>query len=164
MKKSNGITLIALIITIVVLMILAGITIGSITGSKGTLKTTNDEMLLYELNEIQQAILELKIKYNQTDAQSYLDGIKITRDEANSLLTEIKEESGDLTLSLKLDESDDTTSDGKSYYKLVKNNLSHMGLANSEDEYIINYSTGEVFNITTKTTSDGRPLYISVEE
>ena len=35
MKKNNGITLIALVITIIVLLILAGVTIATLTGENG---------------------------------------------------------------------------------------------------------------------------------
>ena len=42
MKRRNGITLIALVITIIVLLILAGVTSASITGESGILnKATN---------------------------------------------------------------------------------------------------------------------------
>ena len=37
-KNSNGITLIALVITIIVLLILAGVTIATLTGDNGILK------------------------------------------------------------------------------------------------------------------------------
>ncbi len=161
MKNNNGITLVALVITIVVLTILAGITIGNITDKKGTLKTTSDEMLLYELNEIQQAVLELNIKYKQTRAQSYFEGTKITKDEADDYLQEIANLSGE-ALTLKLSDEEDSTSDDKSYYLLIKKDLDHMGLANSQDEFVVNYYTGEIFNITLNVTSDGRPLYINV--
>ena len=42
LRNNRGITLIALIVTIIVLLILAGVTIGSITGQKGTIKQAND--------------------------------------------------------------------------------------------------------------------------
>ena len=48
-KNAKGITLIALVITIIVLLILAGVTIATLTGDNGilgkakTAKTTNDE-------------------------------------------------------------------------------------------------------------------------
>lgn len=41
MKKSEGITLIALVITIIVLLILAGISIATLTGDNGVLKKAN---------------------------------------------------------------------------------------------------------------------------
>ena len=40
-KGTKGITLIALVITIIVLLILAGITIGAITGQNGTINQAN---------------------------------------------------------------------------------------------------------------------------
>ncbi len=162
MKNNKGITLVAVVITIIVLTILAGITIGSISDKKGTLKTTSDEMLLYELNEIQQAVLELNIKYKQTGAQSYFEGTKITKEEADVYLQEIAVASGK-TLTLKLSDAEDSTSDDKSYYLLIKKDLNHMGLANSQDEFVVNYYTGEVYNITTKVTFDERPLYVDVQ-
>ncbi len=40
-KKTNGITLIALVITIIVLLILAGVTIATLTGENGILTKAN---------------------------------------------------------------------------------------------------------------------------
>ena len=42
MKKNNGITLIALVITIIVLLILAGISIAMLTGDNGLLNRAKD--------------------------------------------------------------------------------------------------------------------------
>ena len=42
LKESKGITLIALVITIIVLLILAGVTIATLTGDNGILKKAND--------------------------------------------------------------------------------------------------------------------------
>ena len=41
-KENEGITLIALVITIIVLLILAGITIATLTGDNGILTKTNE--------------------------------------------------------------------------------------------------------------------------
>ena len=41
-KKNSGITLVALIITIVILLILAGVSIASFVGDKGLLNETKD--------------------------------------------------------------------------------------------------------------------------
>ena len=48
-NQSEGITLIALVITIVVLLILAGITIVTLTGEKGLLKRTEDSKEITEI-------------------------------------------------------------------------------------------------------------------
>lgn len=49
MKKQKGITLIALIITIIVLLILAGVSISSIVGDNGIIKKSNDVKLESEI-------------------------------------------------------------------------------------------------------------------
>lgn len=41
MREKSGITLISLVVTIVVLLILAGIAIGAITGENGILRSNN---------------------------------------------------------------------------------------------------------------------------
>ena len=41
MQRKSGITLISLVVTIVVLLILAGIAIGEITGENGILRSNN---------------------------------------------------------------------------------------------------------------------------
>ena len=66
MKKSNqGITLIALVITIIVLLILASITIAMLTGENGILTKANESQIQYEKAEIKEeielAILEIEI-------------------------------------------------------------------------------------------------------
>lgn len=50
-KMNRGITLIALIITVIVLLILAAITIGSITGKNGIIKQANDAKSQVEIAE-----------------------------------------------------------------------------------------------------------------
>lgn len=41
-KENKGITIIALVITVIILLILAGVTIGSITGNKGTIRQAHN--------------------------------------------------------------------------------------------------------------------------
>ena len=45
LKKNGGITLIALVVTIIVLLILAGITIAMLTGNNGIITRTNDSKM-----------------------------------------------------------------------------------------------------------------------
>ncbi len=58
-KEKKGITLIALIITIIILLILSGIALSSMLGKEGILKTTVDATILTKIGEIEeQATLE----------------------------------------------------------------------------------------------------------
>ena len=55
-KKNNGITLIALVITIIVLLILAGVTIATLTGENGILTRATDAKTNTEVAEEKEAI------------------------------------------------------------------------------------------------------------
>ena len=48
-KKQQGITLVALVITIIVLLILAGITIGTLSGDNGILNNTGKKIGIEEI-------------------------------------------------------------------------------------------------------------------
>ena len=82
-KQNNGITLIALVITIIVLLILAGVTIQTLTGDNGLLqKATNAK----QANEEASALEKIKVEV----AGSYgLDG-EIDIEQLNTNLQHIK--------------------------------------------------------------------------
>ena len=80
LKKERGITLIALVITIIVLLILAGVTIASITGENGILskatqasqKTTQEK----EREEIKMAVTSDNMKYitgDEGESEDYIE-------------------------------------------------------------------------------------------
>lgn len=55
-KQNNGITLIALVITIIVLLILAGVTIASITGENGILKQAQNAKIKTKISSVEEQI------------------------------------------------------------------------------------------------------------
>ena len=158
LNNEKGITLLALVITMIILMILVGITIN--IGKNGITESREDAMLS-ELGIVQNAILQRKTKADLT-GENY-PGETIT--EANINLEETIEEinnnrtSGEEEISRK-------DSDDSHYYFLSTENggLEQLGITNSEDAYIVNYETGEVINYTTKLTGTGKPLYIYAKE
>lgn len=157
LKNEKGITLLALVITMIILMILVGITIN--IGKNGITESREDAMLS-ELGIVQNAILQRKTKADLT-GENY-PGETIT--EANINLEETIEEinnrtSGEEEISRK-------DRDDSHYYFLSTENggLEALGITNSEDAYIVNYETGEVINYTTKLTGTGKPLYIYAKE
>ena len=158
LKNEKGITLLALVITMIILMILVGITIN--VGKNGITESREDAMLS-ELGIVQNAILQRKTKADLT-GENY-PGETIT--EANINLEETIEEinnnrtSGEEAISRK-------DRDDSHYYFLSTENggLEELGITNSEDAYIVNYETGEVINYTTKLTGTGKPLYIYAKE
>ena len=146
-RKNNGITLVALVITIVLLLIIAGI---SITGTIRGEKQTKESVAVSELNMVQHAILERKTKAQLTKEE--LPGQSVTSTQIQQVIDEIEKKSG-TTISLKGNTED---------YKLLNAEaLQDLGMENYKSEYIVNYSTGEVIDITIQVTEDGEVLYIN---
>ena len=151
-NHEKGITLLALVITIVVLIILASITINI---GKDGIKESKENTMLSELGMVQNAILQRKTKADLTN-ETY-PGETIT--EANINLEETIQEINDNRASGE-EEISRKDSDDSHYYFLSTENggLEELGITNSEDAYIVNYETGEVINYTTKLTGTGKPL------
>ena len=156
-KSQKGITLMALVVTIIILLIIAGIGIGEIAGNGGDINQTEDVMALSELKKIQQAVLETYIKYKQLGNEYVLIGNEIDNNTAQGELSAIG-------LELKTNGSQQGAE--YAYYELDKNQLTSLGLDNihNDDKYIVNYSTGEVFNITQKRTAKGEFLYVYAKD
>lgn len=146
--NEKGITIVALIITVIVLLILAGVSIN--IGLNG-MESVENSKLASELNMVQHAVLQQYTKYKTTKDISYIQiGEKITLEQANQYAKEVGVELVSIA---------DTYSN-KEYYLLNKESLSSIGIQDSNYEYIINYISGEVMNITVKETSNNSPLYI----
>ena len=88
MKKQKGVTLVALVVTIVVLLILSGITVASLTGGNGLIDKTSEAQFRTEIatynEELDWSIIqeEGKSKSGRTDkfnATSYNDIKKIIK-------------------------------------------------------------------------------------
>ena len=162
-KSQKGITLIALVITIIVLLILATIGIRELTGNKNDIKQTRNALALAELEKVQQVVLETDLKYKQLGNNSLLIGDEVTYYEAEYELSQINPDEvlkGNCNPEIITNPANIKPED--KYYKLNKYNLKTLGMENisNDDEYIVNYSTGEVFNIKQKRTSQGEALYV----
>lgn len=145
-KTQKGITIVSLVITIIILLIISSIGINF--GING-INSTKDSKLESELNMVQHAVLEQYTKYKTTKDIVYLVGNKVPEEQ----LKEITEELGIALVNIP-----DTYSN-KDYYKLDKASLKEIGIQETEDEYIVNYISGEVINITKKRLSNNTPLY-----
>ena len=157
-NSEKGITLLALVITIVVLIILASITVN--IGKEG-IKESKEDAMLSELAMVQNAILQRKTKADLTQEDYPGETIATAGINLEEVIEEINDNraSGEEEISKK-------DSDNNHYYFLSTENggLEALGITNSEDAYIVNYETGEVINYTTKLTGTGKPLYIYAKE
>ncbi len=149
LKNNKGVTLVSLAVIIIVLVILA--TVGTTVGITN-IKESKDAKLDAELEIVQHAILEQYVKYKTTKDVSYLIGNKLDKTEVDSIAQE---------LDISLVEIPDTY-ENADYYRLDKASLNELGIQNTDDEYIINYVSGEVMNITSKK-NDKNPLYTKAD-
>lgn len=147
-KKDRGITLVSLVITIVLLLIISGI---SITGVLRSHEETKETMQISELNIVQHAILERYTKAQLT--KETLPGISVTKEEVETIIDDINSKSGE-NITLK----------GTEYKKLSPKDLNNLGISKEEDIYIVNYKTGEVINTSLKVTKTGKALYVYAKE
>ena len=104
-KPNNGITLIALVITIIVLLILAGVTIATLTGENGILTRANDAKEKTEeaedIEKIKLAITEAQIGdngYQEIDTTTFQQTLNSQFERRNLQLTD--NEDGSFTISL----------------------------------------------------------------
>lgn len=145
-KEEKAITIVSLVITIILLLIIS--TVGVNMSIQG-IDSTKNSKLLGELQMVQHAVLEQYTKYKTTKNSVYLVGNKITKEEALSIANE---------MGITLVNIPDAYSN-KDYYKLDKTALEQIGIKDATDEYVINYISGEVMNITVRKTTNNSPLY-----
>lgn len=162
MKNNKGITLIALIITIVVLLIIAGISIsGGITG----IEEANDNRTMTELEKVQHAITQRYSKFELTKDTSLIVGTKI--DDLPTIPTPTGETKAPTWKVFQVTSGATvSTHPERKYYRLSKSDLQNLGLTGSENgsSYIVNYYSGEIFDENKKQTSKGIVLYKTAME
>lgn len=166
-KSEKGITLTALTITIIVLLILAGV--GLNTGLTSVSDVKNNR-IKSELSIVRQAILE---RYAEAEA------VKQTKKgSADAPVTFWMGERVENFLDIQLPEKSSIKENeavnqlyGKTtqyvcqyqedyYYRLTPENLKQMGITDAKDTYVVNYKTGEVYNETKKVDSNSELLYL----
>ena len=148
-KNQKGVTMIALIITIIVLLIIASISIGSALNSH---ETAAKNKLLTEVGMVQHAALERYTKQVTIGNEDFPGEEYTSKSEIEADIDMIKNDS-------KLSEILNNTTP-EDYYFLDKNALKNLGVTVTEDSYIINYKLGIAINATVQVTEDGQPLYV----
>lgn len=142
-KKENGITMIVLVITIMVLTLIAAITINySINGAN----YSKEKQLLADLEAVHHAIYEQYAQYQTTGDISFIVGTKCTQKPDANITWEDNNKYWT--------ESDST----KIYYTLSPRQLEQIGITNTTDTYIVNYYTGECYNSTIKITPENNKI------
>ena len=163
LKQNKAITLVSLVITIVILLILAGVGTYSAISS---LTKTEDSKLKSELNMVQHAILETYTKYIETSKVIKNDDILVGTklNDANIKTYYIVKSNGKYYFKYDNEENKIELKDtniSNYYYLTTEEEFKKLGITNNTDKYIVNYITGEVMNITRLKDSSGNAIYIS---
>lgn len=152
LKENKGITIVALVVTIVVLLILASVTINGVIQG---IDEAKENKLLSELSMVQHAVTQRYTKYELTKDRDVLVGTKIQ----TSTLENVPN-----TINWKVTQFDEINNPEREYYRVNKSDLVKLGLSGddkTDSSYVVNYSTGEVYNETSKQTKSGKVLYLS---
>lgn len=142
LREEKGITLIALVVTIIVLLILVSI---GISGGRASINVAKDNKLIADLSMVQHAILERYSKYKLTKEEQMLVGTKIEYEDAEDAANEL----------------DQVLPNEGEYYRLEQDDLKKLGLTEAQHTYIVNYEQGIAFNETIKQTSSGEHLFVN---
>ena len=139
-RKNNGITLIALVVSIIVLLILAGISISMLSGENGILNRATEAKRTYQISSEKEAI-SLIVASAQIDTSlgnnaNYIGKKLYTKNFVNS-------DKWDYIY---------TTNNNKSYgdgwYYITKDvNLDNYGKA--QNEWLVNYDTNEIIELAS---------------
>ena len=140
-RNANGITMISLVVTIIVMLILTGVALNSVTGERSVIKQASDAKTKQEETKL---VEEMNSKLAGINAESLVGGYDIT----NSVITDIFE--GDITSEEGLKENSDSVllknkfpntlffgdyyliEDDGNYFKVKKSND-----ANSKGQYYV---------------------------
>lgn len=160
-NEEKGITLVALVITVVILTILGASTL---TIVNNTQKSSQDTREKAELNMIQQLILERYTKYTLTKDSDILIGKKFgDSSDSSEPSTEYDKLPYQLEYISPIGNIENETNVEKYYYMIYGEYLAKLGIDNTTNIYIVNYYTGEVMQLDTEETTDETGKYIIKE-
>ena len=174
MKKNRGITMVALVITIVVLLIIAGISIGAgnnaIKNSK--LENLKTNMLLIEVKakeQLENAKFRLGTSFDKATEEEKTNRVNTAKSELSEF-TEDEIVDGNIfnnNTKITTKKIEEDNKNNIYYYKLSTKNLIDMGLKNVKSDekngyYIVKYklkdSTIEIYN-TKGFDDEGNVVY-----
>ena len=132
MKKQEGITLIALVITIIVLLILAGVTIAMLTGDNGLLTRAKDAKTQNEYAAIQDKV-QLAIQSVYTDVLT--PGSTVTAVTDAAIVTQYNSDNGTASVASSIAANQLTITEGSVTYTVT---LKALGNSKTVDSIVKN--------------------------
>ena len=156
-KNNSGITLISLAIVIIIMIILIGV---SLVFSYKPVNYSTDESYYSTLNIMQQAVIEQYEKAKMLN----LTKIEISEEKPSIFIgTPIEYDNIEVYIGNTIDwESKNYVYYEDYYYRLTPEDLLQLNIKNTNDTFVVNYKTGEVYNETVQVTSNKSNLYINM--
>ena len=154
-KEMKGITLVALVITIVVLLILAGVSINTVLGDDGLIKKAKEAAEATKRasaeEEMNRLVLEYQLASNDETLESFLQE-KVTE----GRIDEVTDNGdGTITITKKLE--------GKDYTITVKKPAASTPSVKVGTIRVVSDSTGAGSSLGEASTSKGKTLYIMID-
>ncbi|MBS5682715.1 MAG: type II secretion system protein, partial [Clostridium sp.] len=154
-KEMKGITLIALVITIVVLMILAGVSINTVLGDDGIIQKAKEAAEATKRasaeEEMNRLVLEYQLAKNDETLESFLQE-KVTEGRIDGVTDN---GDGTITITKKVD--------GKDYTITVKKPVAPTPSVKVGAIRVVSDSTGAGSSLGEASTRKGTTLYIMIE-
>ena len=154
-KEMKGITLVALVVTIVVLLILAGVSINTVLGDDGIIKKAKEAAEATRRasaeEEMNRLVLEYQLASNDETLESFLQE-KVTEGRINGVTDN---GDGTITITKKVD--------GKDYTITVKKPAASTPSVKVGAIRVVSDSTGAGSSLGEASTRKGTTLYIMIE-
>ena len=159
LKKNNGITLIALVITIIVLLILAGVSIAMLTGDNGVLTRASSAKVSNYIGEIKDQI-SLIAADTMTDyyEEVYVNPKEAEKDGAGNVITPASDTKyTDTTVDNKIVAAI-TTAVSEGSLKTYADNGATITAAKGNDKIVIQYQGYEVLGTVSNAKVTWKPI------
>ena len=154
-KEMKGITLVALVVTIVVLLILAGVSINTVLGDDGIIKKAKEEAEATKQTsaeeEMNRLVLEYQLAKNDETLESFLQE-KVTEGRIDGVTDN---GDGTITITKKVE--------GKDYTITVKKPVAPTPSVKVGAIRVVSDSTGAGSSLGEASTRKGTTLYIMIE-
>ena len=154
-KEMKGITLVALVVTIVVLLILAGVSINTVLGDDGIIKKAKEAAAATKQasaeEEMNRLVLEYQLASKDETLESFLQG-KVTEGRIDGVTDN---GDGTITITKKVE--------GKDYTITVKKPVAPTPSVKVGAIRVVSDSTGAGSSLGEASTAKGKTLYIMID-
>ena len=153
-NKERGITIVALIVTIITLLILAGITIATMFGDSSVIDLTEEGKIVTEINQLNEKIQSVKISYDQERIKDSNYTKEVSNDdlEENGIVKVIEVTNPEMKIGIiNLNKLNIESTIGNNSANIDSSTIDN--LTDLKDVFFTDMDTGEIYYINDKIYS-----------